>query len=63
MIDIRISNQVGKALDIGWKVIALPMTGMPMRKIARMSRLFALAEPCPVDSRELDNQIVQPAFL
>src|SRR5512146_3357086 len=26
----------------------LPVTGMPMRKIACMSRLFALAEPVPL---------------
>ena len=26
----------------------LPVTGMPMRKMACMSRLFALAEPVPL---------------
>src|SRR5579863_7406581 len=42
----RISNQVGRPWMLEGKKF-LPTTGMPMRKMAFMSRPLALAEPVP----------------
>ena len=43
----RISYHVGRPWMFDGKTF-FPETGMPMRKIACMSRLFALAEPVPL---------------
>ena len=57
----RISYQVGKPWMFDGKRF-FPDTGMPMRKMACMSRLFALADPVPLTFASLKAKSLTLVF-